>query len=160
LGTAVAWTGDLAAAASLNAEAEAVCEATGSRAPPFAALLLAALRGHRDEADALTAATISEATAGGQGIAVAYAQWTAAILANGHGRHAEALAAARQASEDTSTLHVSMWALPELVEAAARTGDIRTAQDAMTRLAEFALAGRTDFGLGVEARSRALVSTG
>ena len=91
---------------------------------------------------------------------MAYAHWAAAILANGLGRYADALAAARQASEDTSTLYISMWALPELIEAAARTGDTGIAAGALTRLAEFTQAGGTAFGLGVEARSRALLSAG
>jgi DNA-binding CsgD family transcriptional regulator len=160
LGTAMAWTGDFAAAAALNAEAEAVCEVTGSRAAPFTAMMLASLRGRQAEAAPLIEGTIAEATSGGQGIAVAYAHWAAAILANGLGRYADALAAARQASEDTSTLYISMWALPELIEAAVRTGDTGIASDALTRLAEFTVAGGTDFGLGVEARSRALLSAG
>jgi DNA-binding CsgD family transcriptional regulator len=91
---------------------------------------------------------------------VACAHWAAAILANGLGRCTDALASARQASEDTSTLHISMWALPELIEAAARTSDTGVAAGALTRLAEFTQAGGTDFGLGVEARSRALLSAG
>jgi len=160
LGTAVTWSGDLAAAVSLNAEADAVCEVTGSRAAPFTAMMLASLRGNQAEAARLIEATIAEATAGGQGIAVAYAHWAAAILANGLGQYEAALAEARQASEDTSTLYISMWALPELIEAAARTGDTGSAGDALTRLAEFTQAGGTDFGLGVEARSRALLSAG
>ena len=160
LGTAVAWTGDFAAATALDAEAGAVCEVTGSRAAPFTAMILASLRGRQAEAAPLIEGTIAEATAGGQGIAVAYAHWAAAILANGLGHHADALAAAREASEDTSTLYISMWALPELIEAAARTGDTGLAGDALTRLAEFTLAAGTDFGLGVEARSRALLSAG
>ena len=53
-----------------------------------------------------------------------------------------------------------MWALPELIEAAARTGDTGIAADALTRLAQFTQAGATDFGLGVEARCRALLSDG
>jgi ATP/maltotriose-dependent transcriptional regulator MalT len=53
-----------------------------------------------------------------------------------------------------------MWALPELIEAAARSGDSGIAGDAQTRLTEFTQAGGTDFGLGVEARCRALLSTG
>jgi DNA-binding CsgD family transcriptional regulator len=53
-----------------------------------------------------------------------------------------------------------MWALPELIEAAARTGDTGIAGDALTRLAQFTQAGGTDFGLGVEARCRALLSDG
>jgi DNA-binding CsgD family transcriptional regulator len=160
LGTAVAWSGDFAAAAALNAEAEAVCEVTGSRAAPFTAMMLASLRGRRAEADPLIEGTVAEATAGGQGIAVAYAHWAAAILANGLGRYADALAAARQASEDTSTLYISMWALPELIEAAARIGDTDIAGDALIRLAQFTQAGGTDFGIGVEARCRALLSNG
>jgi DNA-binding CsgD family transcriptional regulator len=160
LGTAVAWTGDFPAAEALVAEADAVCEVTGSRAAPFTAMMLASLRGRQAEAARLIEATIAGATAGGQGIAVAYAYWTAAILANGLGRYDEALAAASQASEDTATLYISMWALPELIEAAAHTGDTGIAGDALTRLAQFTLAGETDFGLGVEARSRALLSQG
>jgi DNA-binding CsgD family transcriptional regulator len=160
LGTAVAWSGDFAAAAALNAEAAAVCEVTGSRAAPFTAMMLASLRGRQAEATPLIEGTIAEATAGGQGIAVAYAHWAAAILSNGLGRCTDALASARRASEDTSTLYISMWALPELIEAAARTCDTGVAASALTRLAEFTQAGGTDFGLGVEARSRALLSAG
>ncbi len=158
LGTAVAWSGDFAAAAALVAEADVVCEATGSRAAPFTAMMLAALRGLESEAAELIEATIAEATAGGQGIAVAYAHWTAAILANGLGRYGQALAEATAAAEDTATLHISMWALPELIEAAARTGNTPAADQALERLTDFTQAGGTDFGLGIEARCRALLS--
>jgi DNA-binding CsgD family transcriptional regulator len=89
---------------------------------------------------------------------VAYVHWTASILYNGLGRYQEALTAARQASEDTSALHISMWALPELVEAGARSGNAHLAAGAAERLAEFTQAGGTDFGLGIQARSRALVT--
>ncbi len=158
LGTAVAWSGDFAAAAALVAEADVVCEATGSRAAPFTAMMLAALRGLESEAAELIEATIAEATAGGQGIAVAYAHWTAAILANGLGHYGAALAEATAASEDTATLYISMWALPELIEAAARTGNTLVADQALERLTDFTRAGGTDFGLGIEARCRALLS--
>ena len=160
LGTDAAWSGDFAAAAALIAETDAVCAATGSRSAPFAAMLLASLRGSRAEAAPLIEATIAEAAAGGQGIAVTYAHWAAAILSNGLGRYADALAAARQASQDTPALYISMWALPELIEAAVRTGNTHLAGDALARLAETTQAGGTDFGLGLEARSRALLSEG
>jgi DNA-binding CsgD family transcriptional regulator len=160
LGTAVAWTGDFAAAAALVAEADAVCEATGSRAAPFAAMMLASLRGHQAEATRLIEATIAGAAAGGQGIAVAYAHWVASIGYNGLGRYADALGEATQASEDTSTLYIAMWALPELTEAAARSGNGHLGTRAVERLADFTRAGGTDFGLGIEARSRALLSEG
>ena len=135
LGTAVTWSGDFAAAASLVAEADAVNEATGSRAAPFTAIMLASLRGDQAKATSLIEATIAEATAEGQGIAVAYAHWAAAILANGLGRYEEALAAASQASQDTSTIYISMWALPELIEAAVRSGNADLAVHALDRLA-------------------------
>ena len=158
LGTAVAWSGDFAEAAGLIAESDAVCEATGSRAAPFTAMLLACLRGEAAAAAPLIEATVTQATAGGQGVAVAYARWAQAVLGNGLARYADALAAATQASEDTSAFHISMWALPELIEAAARSGNAGVASDALARLAEFTRAGGTDFGLGIEARSRALLS--
>src|SRR5262249_31138182 len=67
--------------------------------------------------------------------------------------------AARQASEH-KLVYVSMWALPELIEAAARTGNPRIIGDALDRLTETAGAGGTEDGLGIEARSRALLSEG
>src|SRR5260370_11176495 len=155
LGTAVVWSGDFAAAASLIAEADAVCEATGSRAAPFAAMMLASLRGDQAEAAPLIEATIAQAQTGGQGIAVAYAHWVAAILANGLARYAEALAPARHAYEDTFTLHVSMWALPELVEAAARTGNTHVAPGALERLGGPTPAGGAPPGPGPQAPPRA-----
>jgi DNA-binding CsgD family transcriptional regulator len=160
MGTAAVWSGDFTAAASVIAEAHAVSEATGTRIAPFADMLLDSLRGNQAEATPLIEATIAEATAEGQGIAVTYAHWAAAILANGLGRYQQALEAARQASEDTPELYVSMWALPELIEAAVRTGNTQLAADALARLAETTQAAGTDFGLGIEARSRALLSDG
>ena len=84
----------------------------------------------------------------------------AAVLDNGLGRYDEAREAARQAAGDPSGLYVSTWALPELIEAAARSGNMPMADDALARLAETTQAGGTDFGLGIEARSRALVTEG
>jgi DNA-binding CsgD family transcriptional regulator/tetratricopeptide (TPR) repeat protein len=156
----VTRTGDFPAAASVIAEADVVSEATGTRIAPYAALLLASLRGREAEIVPLIEATIVEATAAGQGLAVTWAHWVAAILYNSLGRYAQALAAAQQASQDTPELNVSMWALPELVEAAARTGNTRVASDAVDRLAETTRAAGTDFGLGIEARSRAQASQG
>ena len=158
LGTAVVWGGDFAAASALVVEADAICEVTGSRAAPFTAMLLAALRGRYAEALPLIEDTITAAEASGQGIAVAYAHWVAAVLHNGLGHYQEALTAARQASDDTFALHIAMWALPELVEAAARSGDSDLATGAVERLSEFTQAGGTDFGLGMQARCRALVA--
>ncbi len=88
-----------------------------------------------------------------------YAQWVAATLYNSLGRYADALAAARQASEHQHP-YVSAWALPELILAAVHTGDTPTARVALDLLAERTRAGGTEEGLGVEARCRALLSEG
>jgi DNA-binding CsgD family transcriptional regulator len=122
-------------------------------------MFLASLRGHQAELASLISVANAKAATEGQGIAATYAQWVAAISHNGFGRYAEAFTAARQASEH-SHLYVSMWALPELIEAATRTGDTKVAADALGRLAERTQAGGTDFGLGLEARCRALLSDG
>jgi DNA-binding CsgD family transcriptional regulator len=160
LGTDAAWRGDFAAAAALIEETAAVCAVTGARNAPFVAMLIAALRGDQAEAGPLIEATIAEAAATGQGIAATYAHWAAAILNNGLGRYADAQTAAEYASQETPALYMSMWALPELVEAAARCGNSQLAAEALDRLAATTRPGGTDFGLGIEARSRALVSEG
>ena len=156
----VTRTGDFPAAASLVAEADVVSEATGTRIAPYAALLLSALRGREAEVVPLIEATIVEARAAGQGLAVTWAQWVAAIFYNGLGRYAEALVTAQQASQDAAELNVSMWALPELIEAAWHSRDTQVASNALKRLAETTRPAGTDFGLGIEARCRALVSRG
>jgi ATP/maltotriose-dependent transcriptional regulator MalT len=154
-----AWRGDFAAAATLIAEIDAINEITGSRVVPYAAMLLAALRGDDAAITPLIHAAGAEAETGGQGVAVTYARWVTAILDNGHGRYDEALSAARRAVEDDH-LYVSMWALPELIEAAARAGAPEVAVLALARLSETTRAGGTNWGLGIEARSRALLREG
>jgi DNA-binding CsgD family transcriptional regulator len=154
-----AWRGDFAAAASLIVEADAIAGATGSRVAPYIPMFLAALRGNQAELTPLLAAAMATAEAEGQGVAVTTAHWSAAILHNALGRYADALAAACKARDD-SHLFVSMWAAPELVEAAVRTGSTEVAADALEQLASRTQAGRTDFGLGLEARCRALLSQG
>jgi DNA-binding CsgD family transcriptional regulator len=160
-----AWRGDFAAGASLIAETDTVAEVTGARIAPFARMFIAALRGNQAEFTSLTAAATATAAAEGQGVATTNAHWVAAILYNGFGRYADAFAEAWQAREEvrrTSLRYmlVSMWALPELIEAAVRTGRTQVAADALAELAETTQAGGTDYGLGIEARSRALVSEG
>jgi DNA-binding CsgD family transcriptional regulator len=160
LGLATAWMGDLAAAASLVAESESVASATGSQIAPYAALRLAALRGREAESSALIRAAIEQAAAGGQGIATTHAHWAAAVLYNGLARYEEAISAGRQAAADMPNFWTSMWALPELVEAAARAGSAGLAHDAHERLAEMTEHCGNDVALGIEVRCRALLSEG
>jgi DNA-binding CsgD family transcriptional regulator len=160
LGALTVWSGDFADATSLIAEADNVAAVTGSPMAPLTALSLLARQGREAEASALIAETIAQAAAGGQGIAATNAHWAAAVLHNGLGRYDEAASAAQRAISYPFELLDSMWALPELVEAAARTGDAVLARDALERLAESTQPCGTDFGLGIEARSRALLSDG
>jgi DNA-binding CsgD family transcriptional regulator len=160
LGQATALGGDFARSALLKAEADAVTEATRTRTAPYGALVLAAFRGREEEASELIDATIRDAGAGGQGTAVQYANWSNAVVMNSLGRYEEALAAATEASDDTPELFVAMWSLSELIEAASRTGDTDRAARALARLGEHTEASDSDWGLGVEARSRALLADG
>jgi DNA-binding CsgD family transcriptional regulator len=160
LGFPSAWMGDFAGAASLITEAESVAAATGSRFPPFTALRLRALQGREAEASKLMAAVSELSAATGQGYAATWAHWEAAVLYNGLARYEEASSAARQATAKPLEPWVSVWALVELVEAAARGGDPDLAGDALERLAETTQPSGTDFALGIEARCRALLSDG
>jgi DNA-binding CsgD family transcriptional regulator/tetratricopeptide (TPR) repeat protein len=150
--------GEFADAQVLAAESDSVAAATGSGLPPFTALRLLPLQGNEPEASALIESTIAMGNAGGAGLAVRIAQWSAAILSNSLGRYEEAAAAARQVSATDTDPYPSMWALPELVEAAVRSGDVGSAQKAVERLAETTEPAGTDYGLGMLARSRALLA--
>jgi DNA-binding CsgD family transcriptional regulator len=79
---------------------------------------------------------------------------------NGLGRYEEALAAAFEASEDTPELFVAAWALSELIEAASRTGQTEVAARALARLGEDTRGSETEWALGIQARSCALLSEG
>ena len=158
LAMACIWSGDLLGAASLLAEIDSVTEATGGRIAPFALLMLRAFTGDESALTEPAVGGIDDA-AGPERIAT-HARWSAAILFNGHARYDEAAASAQLAAANTSNPWFSMWALPELVEAGARCGASQSAREALERLAESTQASGTDWGLGIEARSRALLSEG
>ena len=154
------FVGDLDAAASLVAEAEAVVEATGSQLAPQGAIALAAWRGHEAEASALIQASRQEVERRGEGLWLIATEWASAVLFNGLGRYEDALAAAEQAAEDPHELGLSTWVPTEIIEAAVRSGDPERAAGPLRRLQEISRAAGTDWALGVEARSRALLSEG
>jgi ATP/maltotriose-dependent transcriptional regulator MalT len=160
LAISAAWVGDFAGAASAIAESESVTAATGSRIAPYALLRLRALQGWEAETSALIAAALEQAGAGGQGMVAIHAHWAAAVLYNGLARYQEGVSAARHATSNTFEPWVSMWGLPELVEAAARVGDTELARDALKRLEETTQPSGVDVALGIEARSRALLING
>jgi DNA-binding CsgD family transcriptional regulator/tetratricopeptide (TPR) repeat protein len=151
-------TGELAEGAALIAEAQAVADATGSQLGPHGDLGVAAWRGREAEATELIQATMDGVTSRGEGRGMT-SQYAAALLYNGLGRYDQALAAAELASE-YDDIGVLGWSLAELVEAAVRSGQPARASDALQRLSETTRASGTDWALGTEARSRALLSEG
>jgi len=151
-------TGDLAAADSLAAEAQTIAEGTGVRATPYGALGVAALRGPEDPALALINSMGQDAARRGEGLGVAAAKWSAAVLHNGLGKYAQALSAAEDAISHAGPAAVAGWPMAELVEAAARSGQHGRAEGVMRILSRIAMAAGTDWALGVNARSKALLS--
>src|SRR5258708_17020973 len=123
-------------------------------------MLLGALQGREADGFALLESTIKDATAVGQGLAVQWGEFVKAILLNGLGRYEEALVAAKQTADDTPELFISSWALAELIEAASRSGAPGEAAAALERLTEDTAVAGTDWGLGIAARSRAVLTGG
>jgi DNA-binding CsgD family transcriptional regulator len=147
-------------AAALGQEQEEVTRATGTRLAPYGEMLLAGFRGPEAEALAILESSAREARERGEGVGLTFAQRMTATLYNGLGRYGEAAVAAEQASRRPEDLNFANAALVELVEAAARTGDLEGATAALRRLAETTGPSESDWGLGIEARSRALVEVG
>jgi tetratricopeptide (TPR) repeat protein len=152
------FAGELAEASSLAQEAQTVTEATGSDLVPYGTIGLAAWQGREDEVHRLIDASRSEAVARGEGIDVTVTHWASALLSNGRCRYEDALAAAREAAKHQQALIPPGWALVELIEAAVRSCATELATDALEQLSETTGASGTDWALGVEARSRALLS--
>ena len=154
------WSGDLEAARALVAEGAALKQATGIQLAPYGALLLNAYQGRIAEATALIAATIEDSVVRGEGLGVDLARWTAAILNNSVGRYEKAMAMASPASKETPGLYISTWMLPERIEAAARCGEREVAAGALQDFLDSAHPSESDWGLGLGARSQAMLTEG
>jgi DNA-binding CsgD family transcriptional regulator/DNA replicative helicase MCM subunit Mcm2 (Cdc46/Mcm family) len=157
LAQTVVFSGDFPRALLLIAEADAVREATGTRIASYGALVLAAHRGRESEALGLIEATISEATATGQGVAVQYALWARAQLLNGLGKFEQAAAAAAEASEDSAQVWSTAWALSELVEAAIKSDQRAVAATALGGLLPYTEGDQADWAIAIQARAQALL---
>jgi DNA-binding CsgD family transcriptional regulator len=84
-------------------------------------------------------------------------RYAKAVLANATGAYPDAVAATRHALDRDGSLGITGWSLVELVEGAVRCGDLTTATAALDRLTEQTCLSGTEWALGVEARSRALL---
>jgi DNA-binding CsgD family transcriptional regulator len=154
------FAGNFAEAASLVAVSESVTEPTGCVITSYAAVALAAFRGGEAEAAKLIETSTKDDQRRGEGAGLSFTHWATSVLYNGLGRYEQALAAARLVSQDSPAHWSASWALVELIEAAARGGAPGQAADAVQQLSESTRASGTDWALGIEARSRALVSDG
>jgi DNA-binding CsgD family transcriptional regulator len=150
------FAGELRQAALLVEEAGAITEATGSGLTPYGALGLRAWQGRRAELRALMQ---TEEMSRHEGVGIGVAQWAVALLENGFGHYQDALVVAEQAAEQREEVASTKWALVELIEAAARSGSDAGA-DALRALTVMTQASGTDWALGLEARSRALLDQG
>ena len=151
--------GDFDAASALIEEADAITRATGMAPLKYASLMLAAWRGNEADGLGLIEVGRREATARGEGMGLGVIEWATALLYNGRGRYAEALAAAERGCEHDD-LGLFAWALVELIEAGVRSGATEPAFAAADRLSARTRASGTDWALGIEAGSRALLSQG
>jgi DNA-binding CsgD family transcriptional regulator len=151
--------GAFGAASSLIEEADAITNAIGTAPLKYASLMLAAWRGDEANCLELIKAGRLEATARGEGMALGVSEWATALLYNGHGRPDEALAAAQRGCEHDD-VGLFAWALVELIEAAVHSGATDVASAALERLSGRTQASGTDWALGIEAGSRALLSDG
>jgi len=149
--------GNFSAASSLIEESDAIIEATEMAPLKVASLMLAAWRGNESKALELFEASRREATARGEGMGLGLIEWATALLYNGCGRYAEAVAAAQRGCRyDDAGLFA--WSLVELIEAGVRSGETDPIAGALDRLSERTRASGTDWALGIEAGSRALLS--
>jgi DNA-binding CsgD family transcriptional regulator len=155
-----AMSGDLVRAEALLDEIRACEEATGAPTQPYLAIWVAALRGREAEMREVILMASEDAAARGEGYATFVVQHAEAVLHNSLGRYSAAADTLRQQALDPSSGDGSPRPMAELIEAAVRSEEPELAALALERLAETTSAAGSDWALGVEARSRALVSDG
>jgi DNA-binding CsgD family transcriptional regulator len=157
LALAYIHAGEFAAAATLIDDAHTLAEGGGG--PSWAELALAAWRGDRECVSSLVETSLGAARDRRQGRALSMIDYSNAVLHNGTGRYDVALRAARTAYHLDEPGFRS-FIPPELVEAAARGGQPRLAEPVLEQLVERTQASPTDWALGIQCRSRALLSDG
>jgi DNA-binding CsgD family transcriptional regulator len=151
--------GELPAVARLFEEDRLIAEATGNPPVAYTAMTLAAWRGQETYAAELIEAIGREGTARDSGTLINFADYASAVLYNGLGRHDAARGAARRAFE-RDPMGYGPFVVPELAEAASRTGDRALVRAALEWLSERTRVTPTEWALGIEARVRALLSEG
>jgi DNA-binding CsgD family transcriptional regulator len=151
--------GELRIAEQMMQERETITAATHNPEVVSLSVLLDAWRGDRNATYTRRAAAVEAGTARGDGSAVEIAEWAAAVLHNGLGEYADAAAAAQRAY-DPDGLGYGGFILPELIEAAARSGDRSAAELAFTHLTERSSPSVSNWARGIEAAAGALLTDG
>jgi ATP/maltotriose-dependent transcriptional regulator MalT len=128
------FDGQLDAGEAVCDEIDAILSVTGHPLPKAGRLFLAAYRGQADEVARWAREVRADGHARREGYALSAANLAEAVLYNGLGRYDEALASARRELPHTAELYHAMRTLLEVVEAATRTGERTTAQEALERL--------------------------
>lgn len=159
----VAWThlvgGDLTQAALVIEEDRLIGEATRNPSLANAEMTLAAWRGQEASASQLIETTLQAATERGLGRTFDFATYASSVLYNGLGRHDEAREAARTVFE-RDQLGYGPFVLPELAEAASRTGHTALLRTALEWMSDRTRVSTSEWALGIEARVRALLGEG
>jgi DNA-binding CsgD family transcriptional regulator len=150
--------GRFSAARTRYAEVLDITEAVGGFTYIYSLLdvELVAWEGEEEAARAKIHKLIEIATALGSGAGILTAHYAMAILELGLSRYLEALTSA-QALEAGGVSFWSHFVLPQVVEAAMRCSDMKTAAGALEQVEERALVVQTPSALGLMWRCRALV---
>jgi DNA-binding CsgD family transcriptional regulator len=151
--------GEPGVAEQLIEEDHLIAEATGNPPNSYAEMMLAAWQGREHEASEMIRATVQEATGRSTGRTAGLAACASAVLDNGLDRYDAARDAAWEVFQ-RDHLALGHLVVPELAEAAARTGDTALVLAALDWLSERTRVTRTAWVLGIEARVRALASDG
>jgi DNA-binding CsgD family transcriptional regulator len=149
--------GNLSLAAALIEEAQSLDLGVRAETLPYVPLRLAAWQGDVSTTLSLVEVMTCGARARGEGCALTVADYATAILYNGLGEHELAFEAAQKAAA-ADEIATSSWALPELIEAAARSGRQDIARESLDQLRERTSASGTTWAKGTEARASALLA--
>jgi DNA-binding CsgD family transcriptional regulator len=150
-------SGAFANAAAYIDEVDRITEST--RLPPlkYAMCKLAAARGDQSQMQAFPDHLMKNAAERGEGSAYGVYWASLALMHNGCAQYDKAFAAAQQACEYEDVMLYGS-ALVELIEAGVRNGEPKEALGALERLSERTQASRTEWALGIEMRSRGLLT--
>ena len=153
------FDGDLDSAEDVCDDIDAILSITGHPLPLYGRIFVAAYRGQVEEVEQRAKQLRADAYARGEGYALTVANMAEALVYNGAGRYAEALASAREEMPYTHELGHAMRTLLEVVEAATRTGEFSVAEEAVERLTDVTRpVGDSDWALAVAAMATAQVS--